>query len=118
MDALRTQQPDFIGACDIEQHKTFIEALAKYQEFANIKNMGAAIHAMIKGTEQLFDNLQFDDKQEWVQLTSIFGSSAIPKEAAEVITLAVKKLIESGDITAKSKWRAIELWAADCLGGE
>lgn len=117
VEALRTQQPDFIGACDIEQHKPFVEVLAKYQEFANVKNTGAAIHAMIKGTEQLFEDLQFDDNQEWVQLTSIFGSSAIPKEAAEVITLAVKKMLESGDINAKSKWKAIEFWAADYLGG-
>lgn len=117
VEALRSQQPDFIGACDIEQHKPFIDALAKYQEFANVKNTGAAIHAMIKGTEQLFDDLKFDDKQEWVQITSILGSSAIPKEAAEIIAMAIKKMIESGDITAKSKWKAIELWAADYLGG-
>ncbi len=117
VEALRSQQPDFIGACDIEQHKPFIDALAKYQEFANVKNTGAAIHAMIKGTEQLFDDLQFDDKQEWVQITSVLGSSAIPKEAAEIITMAIKKMIESGDVNAKSKWKAIELWAADYLGG-
>ena len=72
---------------------------------------------MIKGTEQLFDDLQFDDKQEWVQITSVLGSSAIPKEAAEIITMAIKKMIESGDVNAKSKWKAIELWAADYLGG-
>ncbi len=117
VEALRSQQPDFIGACDIEQHKPFIDALAKYQEFANVKNTGAAIHAMIKGTEQLFEDLQFDDKQEWVQITSVLGSSAIPKEAADIIAMAIKKMIESGDITAKSKWKAIELWAADYLGG-
>lgn len=117
VEALRSQQPDFIGACDIEQHKPLIDALAKYQEFANVKNTGAAIHAMIKGTEQLFDDLQFDDKQEWVQITSVLGSSAIPKEAAEIITMAIKKMIESGDVNAKSKWKAIELWAADYLGG-
>lgn len=117
VEALRSQQPDFIGACDIEQHKPFIDALAKYQEFTNVKNTGAAIHAMIKGTEQLFDDLQFDDKQEWVQITSVLGSSAIPKEAAEIITMAIKKMIESGDVNAKSKWKAIELWAADYLGG-
>lgn len=118
VEALRTQQPDFIGACDIEQHKPFIDALAKYQEFANVKNTGAAIHAMIKGTEQLFEDLHFDDKQEWVQITSILGSSAIPKDASEIISMAIKKMIESGDINAKSKWRAIELWAADYLGGD
>ena len=117
IEALRTQQPDFIGVCDIGQHKDFIDTLAKYQEFANVKNTGAAIHAMIKGTEQLFEDLQFDDKQEWVQITSVLGSSAIPKEAADIIAMAIKKMIESGDITAKSKWKAIELWAADYLGG-
>jgi hypothetical protein len=31
--------------------------------------------------------------------------------------MAIKKMIESGDVNAKSKWKAIELWAADYLGG-
>lgn len=117
IEVLKTQHPDFVGVADEALHKPFVDTLAKYQEFGNVKNTGAAIYAMIKGTERLFDDLQFDDTQEWTQLTAILGSSAIPKEAAEVIAQALKKMVENGDIDSKNKWRALELWAADYLGG-
>ncbi len=118
VDYLKTYKPDFIGVADSEQHKEFIDTLAKYQDFANVKNTGAAISAMVKGTQSLFEDLHFGEEDEWVQLTAILGSSAIPKESAEVISKALKKMLESGDITAKNKWQAIELWAADYLGGK
>ena len=49
---------------------------------------------MIKATESLFDDLHFDESQEWVQLPNLFGSPAIPKEAADTITQALDKNTE------------------------
>lgn len=115
IDALKTQSPDYIGYSNVEEHKDFVDALAKYQEFANVKNTGAAIHAMIKNTAQLFDDLNFDEIEEWVQLTSIFGSSAIPKDSADVIKQALVLMEENGEITQKNRWQFIEYLAADYL---
>ena len=80
-----------------------------------MKNTGAAIHAMVRATDQLFEELHFDDSQEWTQLTSIFGSPAIPAEAASVINEALKKMEESGEIGKKNRWQALEYWAANYL---
>jgi hypothetical protein len=107
-----------LGVADIDQHEEFIETITKYQQFANVKNTGAAIHAMIKATESLFDDLHFDESQEWVQLPNLFGSPAIPKEAADTITQALDKMVKEGEIGPKNKWQALEYWAADYLAGK
>lgn len=117
IDVLSSVKPDFVGVADIEQYEAFMEAISKYQQFANVKNTGAAIHAMIRSTEQIIDDLHFDDSEEWVQLTTLLGSPAIPKEAADVITEALKKMTEAGEIGSKNKWQALEFWAADYLAG-
>lgn len=117
LNVLSSLKPDFLGIADIDQHEEFIEAITKYQQFANVKNTGAAIHAMVRSTEQMFEDLHYDDSEEWVQLTNVFGTPAIPKEAADVITEAVKKMTDEGSIGAKNKWQALEFWAAEYLAG-
>ena len=47
---LGSLSPDMLGVADIDQHEEFIETITKYQQFANVKNTGAAIHAMIKAS--------------------------------------------------------------------
>ena len=73
---------------------------------------------MIRSTGQLLEDLNFDESKEWTQLTSIFGSPAIPSESAEVIANALKKMMDEGNVGHKNKWQAIEYWAADYLAGK
>ena len=115
VSVLQNLNPDTIGVAPIEEHKPFIEAITTFQSFANVKNTGAAIHAMIRATEQIFEDLHFDESQEWVQLTSMFGSPAIPSEASAVINEALKKMEERGEIGKKNRWQALEYWAASYL---
>ena len=115
IDALDRTSPDLVGIADIDQHKPFLETLSTYQQFANVKNTGAAIHAMIKCTNQMFEDIGYVEDSKWTQLTSIFGSSAIPSESAEIIEEAVKKLVEEGAVSQKSKWKALEYLATSYL---
>lgn len=118
VSVIQTTDPDTVGVAPIELHKPFVEAITKFQAFANVKNTGAAIHAMIRSTDQLYEELNFDESQEWTQLTSLFGSPAIPTEAASVITDALKKMEQDGEIGGKNKWQALEYWAASYLAGK
>ena len=118
MEAIQKFAPDYVGVADIEAYKPFMEALAKYQEFANVKNVGAAIHAMTKTTLQQIDDSGYNDTEEWVQLTSIFGGSAIPKEKAERIKEAVEKMVEDGLVPKKRRWQALEVLADCYMAGE
>lgn len=118
VEAIQKFAPDYVGVADIEAYKPFMEALAKYQEFANVKNVGAAIHAMTKTTLQQIDDSGYNDTEEWVQLTSIFGGSAIPKEKAERIKEAVEKMVEDGLVQKKRRWQALEVLADCYMAGE
>lgn len=115
--AVESNHPEYIGAAGIEQYKEMMETLSKYQGFSNIKNVGAAIHAMIKHTEQMLDDIGYSEDQEWIPLTNIFGGAAIPKESSEIIQAAVKKMMDEGQISSKNKWQFIEYLAADYLAG-
>ncbi len=118
IEVLENTKPDFVGVALTEQHKPFIETLSKYQKFANVKNTGAAIHAMIKSTEQMLENVDYTEGKDWIPLTGLFGSSAIPVESAEIIREALKKMADEGVIGSKNKWQAIEYLAADYLAGK
>ena len=67
---------------------------------------------------KVLGSLSLDESQEWVQLPNLFGSPAIPKEAADTITQALDKMVKEGEIGPKNKWQALEYWAADYLAGK
>lgn len=115
--AIETQKPEFIGAANIEQYKGFMEMLSKFQTFSNIKNVGAAIHAMIKQTERMLVDIGYSEDSEWVQLTNLFGSCAIPGEFAKVIEQAITKAEKEGTVTSKNRWQLIEYLCADYISG-
>ncbi len=53
--------------------------------------------------------------EEWVPLQAIIGSARVPPEVAEIIELALAKLMESGDVTEAARWRVLELACAELL---
>ena len=108
--------PDYIGVASLDEYKPFIEALSKYQGFADVKNVGAAIHAMTKLSLQLLDDVGYTRDKKWTQLSSIFGSSAVPIETSETIKAAVDKMIDEGLITKKNKLDFVKILAEKYLG--
>ena len=96
--------------------KGFVETLSKYQKFTDIRNVGAAIHSMIENANEKMDTAGFDTEEEWTYLAKVFGSNAIPADAAEVIKQAIKKAEKEGTITSKNRWQLIEYLCADYLG--
>ena len=70
MDALvknlESSAPEIIGVAPYEQCKQFIEALARYQKFSDIRNVGAAIHSMIESVTEKMDEVGFiTSKNRW-----------------------------------------------------
>lgn len=122
MDALiknlEHSAPEIIGVANYESCKQFVEALSKYQKFSDIRNIGAAIHSMIQAVNDKMDDAGYNEQEDWTYLTKIFGSNAIPSEAADTISKAIKKAEKEGIITGKSKWRLIENLASDYLSGK
>ena len=101
VEATKKFAPDYVGVSDLKEYEPFIKALAKYQQHADVKNVSAAVHSMTKWALQAMEGHGSESK--WVQLSSLLGGSAISQEDAEVIKLALKKMIDSGLIDSKRK---------------
>ena len=118
IEMTKKSAPDYIGVADIEAYKPFIEALSKYQEITNIKNIGAAIHAMIKLSIQMIGAVGYTEDKKWVPLTRIFGAGAVSEESAEIISEAVKKMISEKLIDSHNKLTAVQILAEKYLAGD
>ena len=115
--SLEVASPEIIGVAPYEQCKTFVETLSKYQKFEDIRNVGAAIHSMIETVNEKMNNAGYDENGEWTYLVKLFGSNAIPADAANIIQQAIKKAEKEGTVTSKNRWQLIEYLCADYLGG-
>ena len=116
--SLELGAPEIIGVAPYKQCKAFIETLGRYQKFSDIRNVGAAIHSMIQNATEKMDSCGFDETEEWTYLTKVFGSNAIPAEAASVMSKAVKKAEKEGIVTSKDRWRLIEHLAEQYINGK
>lgn len=114
---LETTAPEIIGVAPYEQCKSFVETLSRYQKFTDIRNVGAAIHSMVQNANERMNEVGFDEQEEWTYLAKLFGSSAIPGEAAKVIQQAIKKAEKEGVVTSKNRWQLIEYLCADYISG-
>ena len=114
---LEKSSPEIIGVAEYEQGKHFVETLSKYQQFQDVRNLGAAISSMIEAANEKMDVAGYDPAGEWAYLTKVFGSNSIPTEAAQVIQQALKKAEKEGIISKKNRWQLIEFLCADYLGG-
>lgn len=109
--------PEIVGVAEYEQGKRFVETLSRYQQFQDVRNLGAAISSMIEAANEKMDIAGYDPAGEWTYLTKVFGSNSIPTEAAQVIQQALKKAEKEGVIGKKNRWQLIEFLCADYLGG-
>jgi len=113
---LEMSASEIIGVANYEQCKEFVETLSKYQKFTDIRNIGAAVHSMVQCANEKMDEVGFSEEGEWTYLAKLFGSNAIPGEAANVIQQAIKKAEKEGTVTSKNRWQLIEYLCADYLG--
>lgn len=109
--------PEIVGVAEYEQGRRFVETLSKYQQFQDVRNLGAAISSMIEAANEKMDVAGYDPASEWTYLTKVFGSNSIPTEAAQVIQQALKKAEKEGVVGKKNRWQLIEFLCADYLGG-
>ncbi|MBM0228225.1 hypothetical protein [Micromonospora sp. ATA51] len=52
-----------------------------------------------------------------VPIETVLETRSMPADAAAVLTRAVNKLVQTGEVPADQRWRALELLAADYLAG-
>jgi hypothetical protein len=73
-----------------------------------------ALAALCRASVKAEPNLE-DGK--WVTIDSIIGRRTIPAESAKVLKAALDLAVANDDVTDKSKFQALEFWAADYVAG-
>jgi len=106
---------DFVGAAHVEQYEKLMDSLQKYQNFKNVKNLGTAINAMMEAANREMEAAEYDGTEEWVTLSTLFGAAAIPQELHLKMKDVFEKMKKNGQITDKSKWKALEVLAENYL---
>ena len=109
------QGSEIVGVASYDDCQKFVETLGKYQQFTDIRNVGAAVHSMIENANERMNAVGFNEDEEWTYLTKLFGSNAIPADAADPIKSAIKKAEKAGIVSSKNRWELIERLCEDYL---
>lgn len=109
------QGSEIVGVASYDDCQRFVETLGKYQQFTDIRNVGAAVHSMIENANERMNAVGFNEDEEWTYLTKLFGSNAIPADAADTIKSAIKKAEKAGIVSSKNRWELIERLCEDYL---
>lgn len=97
------QKADLEGVAPLEEFDRFVEALQATSKFADVRNVGAAVHLMVEKALEVFE----DDGREYDTAQSVFGRAMIPHEIAEKARKRIKQLIEDGSID--NPWEYLEI---------
>jgi hypothetical protein len=116
---------DSIGA-DVEQ--LYVADIARMQDFKNlVRKVGdeydirSFATTMALMAEIVMEHLGYEtpdpEPDDRVHLRDVVGQVYIPADAADVISRAVDKMADAGDLSKKNRWQALEWMASDYLGG-
>jgi len=104
-------------------YERFLRGLAKIMKSHDIRNMATAMTLLMdmfdRHQTDLADGWDKDDSKtkKWVPISTIIGTENVPEGAARTIKRAVEKMRDSGEVSAKNLWQALEYMAAEYLGG-
>lgn len=98
---------DFLGVALRKQYEEFIDVLWKYQKYQDIRSVGMAIDLLTKKAKAELEGAEYTDESEWQNIQSCIGGGSIPKECADTIKKAVKKMVDDGIVDAHKKWQSV-----------
>lgn len=107
----------------IQEFGRLLDALDKTYGSYNIKNSATALMIVLDIFERHLTDLSegWEEREatgkDWIPLASVLGTDSIPAPAAQVIKRAIGKMMDTGQVTKKNLWQALEYWAAEYLAG-
>lgn len=118
---------DLLGVAPLPYWQEFTKAMSQYSRIKGVVSI-ATVVAILTGVarRELAQGVSAAELAElaetqpgqWVELEGVLGTGKVPVEAAVVIRQAIERLIQTGQVSAKAPWQAVEFWAADSLGGQ
>ena len=109
---------DFLGVALRKQYEDFVDTLWKYQKYQDIRSVGMAIDLLTKKAKAELEGAEYTDENEWQNIQSCIGGGSIPKECAETIKKAVKKMVDDGIVDQHKRWESIYYLCDKYLNGE
>jgi len=107
---------DLIGAAPLELFPEFAREVAKFSRVKEVRAVGTAIYMLTKLAAKEIDlDLGADQPEDWVSLREVVGTAKIPQDVAAIIEQTINRLLATGDITEKGKFRALEYACANLL---
>ena len=105
-DLIKAAGPaDFVGVAPRDEFQPFIKALSDTMKYEDVKSIGMAVHKMIQNTLEAMGERNYDEREEWVPLASLFSGGAINYEESLVVKSAINKAKDTGLITDKNKYK-------------
>lgn len=109
---------DFLGVALRKQYEEFIDVLWKYQKFQDIRSVGMAIDLLTRKAKAELEDAEYTDDSEWQNIQSCIGSGSVPKECADTIKKAVKKMVDDGIVDNHKRWESIYYLCDRYLNGD
>jgi hypothetical protein len=106
---------DRYWVADLEALDKVQAVLRKVSRVYDVRAMGAVFERMGRLVDEALGNEV--EGEDVVPLRDLLGTSVLPAEAAAVIRAGLERMEKAGDVTKAARWRAVEMWAADYLGG-
>jgi hypothetical protein len=100
---------------DLEALEKVQTVLRKVSRVYDVRAMGAVFERMGRLVDEALGNEV--EGEDIVPVRDLLGTSVIPADAAAVIRQGLERMERAGDVTKAARWRALEMWAADYLGG-
>ena len=113
-EKVKSVKADEIRITALEHFERLIEDTSIVKEAHNVKNSAVALEIILS----VFENHLEDLHEGWINdtknrngipISTIFGQDTVPADTAKKIKRFVDKMVDSGKIQSKEKWRALEI---------
>lgn len=113
---------DEVRLTTLAHFERLLSATSVVKAAHNIKNSAVSLELALRVFENHLEDLQAgwvgdEERRTLVPLSTIIGGETVSPDAAKVIKKAVDRMVDSGQVQAKEKWKALAVLASDYLAG-
>jgi hypothetical protein len=114
------KQPTWLAR--MSEYDRALEAIDAASKAHDVRNVATSLLLVLDVFERHLTDLQagyMDDEEPkhkgWVPLASVVGTYNVPASVAILLTRAISRMVDAGEVSDKARWQALEYWAAESL---
>lgn len=111
---------DDLRLTTLKHFERLLAATSTVKASHNIKNSAVSLEIVLRVFEDHLEDLQAgwaddDTPRAQAPISTIFGVYNMPQESAKTVKRAVDRMVDSGLVQSKEKWKALEILAENYL---